>query len=497
MKTEAKENQENFFKEMVFQSQIRYECETLSDKIVNRYEHRGVKLKIKKYIFHNNTFKFKVKLSKDTRVNDLKKFAQDVRLGVKLSKLEVLVDDTSIWIIASRKNQTSVLSLTHIFKNAAYEKFINGMKLAHPLGLNSSGDLIIKDLTLYPHILIAGSTNSGKSVAVKVLLASILRMYSPKKVNAIICDQTGDLLLFNGLPHLSCPVITDFDAFYCALQALNDEMNRRIKLKDSPEYKSLPYILFVADEFATFISGNEPRKKDARVLVESILRRGRHARIHAVLVAFNPTRQNLKIDIADLPTKMVFRVSRSCNSLSVLGIGGAEKLSGNGDMLFQSSQSDEPQRIQGAFISHAELNRLLALLKIKWASLIDSNFIFRINTNKSAVSAGINSDISEKGNYKHALFSDIIIWAMGKSTVSANELMKNFNKGWNGASDAMTQLEKQGIIEPLRSKTSRQVLIHSPSDLSEEILDFLTCHGHTIEEISAILERKIQSRPDE
>ncbi|MDE7234204.1 MAG: hypothetical protein K2N29_04000, partial [Ruminiclostridium sp.] len=163
--------------------------------------------------------------------------------------------------------------------------------------------------------------------------------------------------------------------------------------------------------------------------------------------------------------------------------------------LFQSSQSDEPQRIQGAFISHAELNRLLALLKIKWASFIDSNFIFRINTNKSAVSAGINSDISEKGNYKHALFSDIIIWAMGKSTVSANELMKNFNKGWNGASDAMTQLEKQGIIEPLRSKTSRQVLIHSPSDLSEEILDFLTCHGHTIEEISTILEQKNNPGP--
>ena len=126
---------------------------------------------------------------------------------------------------------------------------------APSIGIDEMGSPVAVDLTLHPQLLIAGTTRSGKSTAVIVLLICLIK-YFPDYINIVLPDPSGDLSLFNGLPHLSCPVITDFEQFYMALLQLHAEMMRRNKLKHTDEFKQLPYIIFIADEFITMISGN-------------------------------------------------------------------------------------------------------------------------------------------------------------------------------------------------------------------------------------------------
>lgn len=474
-------------------------AEDLIEKIIDRYERFNVRIKITDWEIIGGWLKIKVKLPKGTSISEIRKHEEDLRFGLKVNQFRVITGSERIWMVVSLTKKTVAYPLVKILASQLYAQAIEEMAVAHPIGIDDLGHPIIQDLTAYPHLLIAGTTGSGKSTAVNALLLSLLCSYSPHKVNLLICDQVSDLLIFNGFPHLACPVVTDFEGFYSALQSLWHEMKRRMELKGTPEYTKLPYIVFVVDEFSSFISGSDPSKKEARKIMESILRQGRHARIHAVLVAFNPTAKNLELDLADLPSRMAFKVAKTSNSMAIIGCGGAEKLSGNGEMLLQTSQSASLRKIQGVYIAPHALDQMLNLLREKYKEFQHIyRHAFRINEKTAELPQELlDVPFAAKDNYKLKKFAKILVWALARDSISTNQIVQIFKIGWNSAKEIMLHLESLGIIGELESKLPRQVLIQSPTDLSDKTIRFLTQNGHTIEEISTILERKIQSRLNE
>ena len=226
-----------------------------------------------------------------------------------------------------------------------------------------------------------------------------------------------------------------------------------------------------------------------------ILRRGRHAKIHMVLTVHNPTKQRLKIDLSDIPTKMVFRVARLNNSVSILGAGGAEKLAGNGEMLFQSSQSDEIQRIQGADISNEDVMRMLEIIRFRWGvKNFDGRLKFHIIPKEDMASVDCEKENEyicprQKGFTEESVFAKSILWGISQDTISCNLLMKKFGVGWNRANDYLNQMYKLGLVGNLDAKLPRKVLVKAVKDVPEEVIQLLFRNGISRDVISNIFEK--------
>ncbi len=499
---EAEEESHSFMERSKIMSEYSaswWKAEELANKIVRRYGkyNVGISIKDKDIEILEDRFRFKVKLRAGTRVDDIKRYEKDIRIGLKLSLFQVMQEDLSIFIIAS-KNVRSDYSLYRVWTDPNYAEALQTMDIAHPIGINALGEVVIKDLALYPHALIAGTTGAGKSLAIKVLLLSILYSYSPARVNLLIGDMAGDLLPFSGFPHLSHPIIQDFDTFLYAMIKLRDEMERRIKLKGSRTYVKLPYVVCVIDEFTSFISGTDNKAKQAREVVLELLRRGRHAKICLILAAHNPTQKRLKLDVSDIPTKLVFRVAGRNNSLAVLGKGGAEKLPGEGAMLFQSSQSGELEQIQGAFFPPEKLHKILSVITFRWTgSKYASRMKFSIGkTDLQFIEQRLMEDsqtnpLTTRKSNDEKLFTAIILWALGQVSISCNTMMQTFGLGWNRASRFIERLNNMGLVENLDAKLPRRVIPQSLEDIPTEIMDFFEKNGISTENLEeAICRRK-------
>ena len=474
------------------------QADWLKEKIIKRYRQHGVYIEIrdKDIEILPDRFKFGIKLPGGTRVDDIKKYATDVKMSLKLPLFQVGQEGLDIFIVASKEINNDH-SLFRILESPEYAEAKAKMRIAHPIGFDATGKPVAKDLTLYPQAAVCGTTGSGKSVALEILLLSLILMYSPSKVNLIICDMAGDLLQFTGFPHLSCPVIHDFDKFLNAILELREEMERRIPLKGTKEFSLLPRLIFVADEFTSLISGREAKRKLAREVIMDILRRGRHAGIHLILAAHNPTQQRLKLDISDIPTKMAFRVARLSNSMTVLSQSGAEKLLGSGDMLFQSSQADEPQRIQGAYIAPRVLRRVLKNLKVNWSvTPYDNSYKFEISepdlqqTEAELHDNQIRNHTRTKRDIDEKLFAQIVMWALKHESISCNMIIEAFSIGWKRANGFLNRLHELEIAGELYEKRPRAVLPVAIEDLSPDIVDFLARNGYTPEQVTEILESK-------
>lgn len=474
------------------------EADYWSEKIVKRYASYNVSIDIREkgIIILEDRIKFPIKLRPGTRVNDIYKYAEDVKMNLKLPLFQIIQEELSLFIIASRQTIADY-SLRRLLSSPEYAEAMGEMMIAHPIGFDATGKPIIKDLALYPHALIAGTTGSGKSVSLKVLLISLLYKYSPSKVNLLICDRAGDLLQFSGFPHLSYPVIQDFDAFLYSMLKLKSEMERRIQLKGTRGFTRLTQIVCVVDEFTSFIAGTDAKSKLVREVIAEILRRGRHAKIHMIFAAHNPTQQRLKLDISDIPTKIAFKVSRLNNSLAVLSEGGAEKLSGNGDMLFQSSQGDELQRIQGAFISPKELNKILDILRAKLSEQpFNSRYMFTIDEANPQQTEPILEDnlfgesLTTKQDIDDKLLTKVALWTLGQDSISCNMITETFNFGWRRANGFIKRLHDMGIVGELDAKLPRQVRPQSIEDIPIETVKFLEKNGVSTDDIVAVLEHR-------
>ncbi len=405
--------------------------------------------------------------------------------GVKLSKIVNLADNIALRLAASRvrivapipgkqavgieipNKHRSLVSLKQIVTSREFQESRYEIPLA--LGMDITGNIQVVDLAQMPHLLIAGATGSGKSVCVNSIICSVLCKRSPEEVKLLLIDpKIVELKYFNDIPHLLTPVITEAKRAFQALQYCTSEMERRYALLDSLCVRDiraynkkvkkkhiattpLPYIVIIIDEFADLIatSGKEMESILARLAAMS-----RAVGIHLVLATQRPS-----IDVitglikANIPSRVAFMVASKFDSRIIIDSVGAEKLLGQGDMLFVSSWYPFPTRIQGAFISEEEVEELIAYVKGFGEPEYIDDEIFIDEDEEGAIFEGEADPLADKA-------LDIIL-ASGKASTSY--LQRKLKIGYNRAARLVEELEMRGIVGPPNGSKPREIL-HVPDN---------------------------------
>jgi DNA segregation ATPase FtsK/SpoIIIE, S-DNA-T family len=411
--------------------------------------------------------------------------------GVKLSKIANLADNIAMRLAASRIRIVAPIPGKHAvgieipnkerakvsFKEMLQDDKFQDTKTEIPIaiGKDITGNTQIIDLVKTPHLLIAGATGSGKSVCVNSLICSILYKRNPDEVKLLLIDpKIVELKLYNGIPHLLTPVITEPKRAFQALQYCIYIMEQRYALLDSMGVrdirsynkkiirnriatKKLPYIVVIVDEFADLIatSGKE---------LESILARlaamARAVGIHLVLATQRPS-----IDVitglikANIPSRIAFMVSNKIDSRIILDTAGADKLLGQGDMLFSSAWDPSLTRIQGAFLSDAEVEAVTAHVKtLGEPDYIDEEIFYDDD----------NDETSDNGNYhtNDPLMDKAIETVVTAGKASASYLQRRLQIGYNRAARIVEDMEARGIVGPPNGSKPREIL-HVPDRVRE------------------------------
>ena len=366
---------------------------------------------------------------------------------------------------------TSVVSFKDVMEHQDAKAKKDTMNV--PLGKDVTGSTISANLAKMPHLLIAGSTGSGKSVAINTILASILMKARPEDVKLVLIDpKMVELSVYNGVPHLLIPVVTDAKLASNALRKVVKEMERRYKLfaaggvrnmgeynqkiaennqdKSKPAMKPLPYILVVVDELSDLmmVGGHD--------VEGSIVRLGQMARaagIHMILATQRPS-----VDVitglikANVPSRISFAVSSGVDSRTILDQTGAEKLLGRGDMLYMPIGASKPERIQGAYIASDEVERVIDWVKKQQKVDYDETMIPKKGESSSASDNG--NDEPEDEFYNQAV--DLV---RRQQTASVSMLQRRFRIGYNRAARIVDEMEAKGIVGPSEGSKPRQVLV--------------------------------------
>jgi S-DNA-T family DNA segregation ATPase FtsK/SpoIIIE len=394
-------------------------------------------------------------------VNRIKALSEDLALNLAVHpvRIEAPIPGKSL-VGLEIPNQTKVLvSLKEIIKSKTFK--LRQSNTIIPLGRDVTGKIITDDLVKLPHILVAGATNSGKSVFLHSLISSLIFQNNPDDLRFILIDQKQvELSLYNDMPYLVAPVVTEHKRAIRALQWSVNEMDRRLekineaKCQNIADYnkkktrESMPYLVIVVDELGDLLS---TARKEAESAIIRLGSKARAAGIHLVLATQRPSVDILSGLIkANMPARTAFSVTSSVNSKTILDFIGAEKLMGQGDMLYINSAMSKPVRVQGAFVSKEEIKRIVKYIK------------------KKAGKASYSEDFEKKGqvafDYGEEDEGDEmmeeakeLILNIGKA--SATMLQSRLGIGYPRANRILDNLEKQGIVGPSIQNKPRQVYI--------------------------------------
>ena len=383
--------------------------------------------------------------------------------------------------VPNKKKQT--VFLRDLFESRAFK---NGNEsIGFAVGKDISGKVIVSDIAKMPHVLIAGATGSGKSVCINTLIMSIIYKYSPEDVKLIMVDpKVVELSVYNGIPHLLIPVVTEPKKAASALNWAVAEMGERYKkfaatgVRDLTAYnkriedarrrgnieglpEKLPKIVIIIDELADLMMVANNEVEDAIVRLAQL---ARACGIHLVIATQRPSVNVITgIIKANIPSRIAFAVSSGTDSRTILDSNGAEKLLGKGDMLFAPYGSATPMRVQGAFVSDEEVSAVVDFLKNQgMQAKYDENTIKQIEETQNAASAG--NDISERDE----LFEAAGRYIIEKDKSSIGNLQRNFKIGFNRAARIMDQLASAGVVGGEAGTKKREILMNM-----DEFLDIL------------------------
>lgn len=354
-------------------------------------------------------------------------------------------------------DESQMVSIREIIESKEFNDFKS--PLAMGLGKDVSGKIIIGDIAKMPHLLIAGSTGSGKSVCVNTLITSIIYKAKPDEVKLVLIDpKVVELANYNGIPHLLVPVVTDAKKAANALCWAVTEMNRRYNLfaesqvKDINSYNEktdnpLSRIVIIIDELADLmmVSSNEVEDYICR-----LAQMARAAGMHLIVATQRPSVDVITGVIkANIPSRISFAVSSQTDSRTIIDMGGAEKLLGKGDMLFYPLGANKPVRLQGAFISEEESEKVIEHVKSEVGEL---SYASDIEESISNVNTAKDDDADE-------LLSDVIEFVINSGQASASMLQRKFKIGFNRAARLVDDMEERGIVGPSEGSKPRKVMI--------------------------------------
>lgn len=438
-----------------------------ADKLEKTLLSFGVEAKILEVTKGPSVTRFELQPKAGIKVSKIVNLSDDIALGLAAKGVRIeapIPGKSAIGIEVPNKEQTPVF-FREILESNEFKN--NNYKVACALGKDITGKCIVTDISKMPHVLIAGATGSGKSVCINTLIVSILYKYSPEDVKLLMVDpKVVELSVYNGIPHLLIPVVTDPKKAAAALNWAVNEMTRRYKLfadngvRNVDSYnelvkkgvidKKLPYIVIIIDELADLMMAC-PR--DVEDYICRLAQMARAAGMHLVIATQRPS-----VDVitglikANVPSRISFAVSSQVDSRTILDSTGAEKLLGKGDMLFYPVGESKPKRVQGAFISEEEVENVVSFIKdIKSDSKCESEILEYINS-ASDTSIKSNEDCDE-------LLDEAIKIVVETGQVSTSYLQRRLRIGFNRAARIVEELEKNRIISARDGNKPRQVLM--------------------------------------
>lgn len=433
---------------------------------------------------------------KASRISGLSKDIARMLSVTSVRVVEVIPGKSVIGLEIPNK-QREMVSLRDLLSTPEYEHSVSPLSLA--LGKNISGDPVVADLAKMPHVLVAGTTGSGKSVAINTMILSLLYKSTPEQVRMIMVDpKMLELSVYEGIPHLLTPVVTDMKEAANALRWSVGEMERRYKLmskvgvrnlkgfnhlveeaekngepirdpmfvldrpleegEEFPVLKTLPHIVIIIDELADMmmIVG-----KKVEELIARLAQKARAAGIHLILATQRPSVDVLTGLIkANIPTRLSFQVSSRIDSRTVLDQGGAETLLGNGDMLFLPSGTSIPIRAHGAFVDDHEVHHVVEFLK--QTAPPDYLDITKDADDEGGGSSGGGSGASGGGAESDALYDEAVAFVTDSRKASISSVQRRFKIGYNRAARIIEDMEAAGIVTPPETNGSREVLAPAP-----------------------------------
>lgn len=473
----------------------REELEQLSRDVELRLKDFGIQVQVVAVHPGPVVTRFEMQPAAGIKVSRITGLAKDLARSlsvVSVRIVEVIPGKSVIGLEVPNKHR-EIVRLSEILSSTAYQHARSPLSLA--LGKDIAGHPVIVDLGKMPHLLVAGTTGSGKSVGLNAMLLSILYKTTPEQVRLIMIDpKMLELAIYEGIPHLLAPVVTDMKEAANALRWCVAEMERRYKLMAnlgvrnlaghnqkiqeasdkgqilcnpfwSPEQGDkaeplvhLPYIIVLIDEFADMIM---VVGKKVEELIARIAQKARAAGIHLILATQRPS-----VDVitglikANIPTRISFQVSSKIDSRTILDQQGAEQLLGHGDMLYLAPGTGVPIRVHGAFVADQEVHHVVNALKQSGTPE------YRLDLTQASLNEGSDLDLLDSnGGEKDALYDQAVQIVIETRRASISSIQRRLKIGYNRAARLMEDMEKAGLVSAMESNGNREILI--PDRLKE------------------------------
>nr|WP_323615088.1 DNA translocase FtsK 4TM domain-containing protein [Pseudomonas putida] len=437
--------------------------------------------------------RYEIQPAAGVKVSRIANLAKDLARSLAVTSVrvvEVIPGKTTVGIEIPNENRQMV-RFSEVLSTPQYDEQKSPVTLA--LGHDIGGKPVITDLAKMPHLLVAGTTGSGKSVGVNAMILSILFKSGPEDARLIMIDpKMLELSIYEGIPHLLCPVVTDMKDAANALRWSVAEMERRYKLmaamgvrnlagfnrkiKDAqeageiihdplfrresmedepPALKTLPTIVVVVDEFADMmmIVG-----KKVEELIARIAQKARAAGIHLILATQRPS-----VDVitglikANIPTRMAFQVSSKIDSRTIIDQGGAEQLLGHGDMLYMPPGTSLPIRVHGAFVSDDEVHRVVEAWKLRGAPDYNDDILNGVEEAGSGFEGGGGGG-GDEDSESDALYDEAVQFVLESRRASISAVQRKLKIGYNRAARMIEAMEMAGVVTPMNSNGSREVI---------------------------------------
>ncbi|GIK84274.1 MAG: DNA translocase FtsK [Patescibacteria group bacterium] len=436
--------------------------------IENTLESFGIRAKVKEVNFGPSVTQYALEITRGTKLSKITALSTDLALALAAPggqiRIEAPIAGRSLVGIEVPNHTSEFVTLRKLLASPLMKK--QKSKLAVALGINVAGQPLVADIAKMPHVLIAGSTGSGKSVCINTFMCSILFRSSPDEVKFILVDpKRVELTAYNNIPHLLTPVIVDPKKVVSALKWATKEMENRYKqlaevgVKNIEGYNELaghaamPNIVIVIDELADIMLFAPSEVEES---VTRIAQMARAVGIHLVLATQRPS-----VDVitglikANIPTRIAFNVSSMTDSRVVLDTPGAEKLLGKGDMLYIPPDQARPSRVQGTFVSEPEIRNLIDFIKSQGQSPEYSDDITE-KYQSSTISGGSGS-ASGGGDDKDELFDEVVKYVAQMGKGSSSSIQRRFSVGYNRAARILDQLEDAGLVGEAQGAKPRDV----------------------------------------
>lgn len=425
---------------------------------------------------------YEIELGEGVKVSQVEGMAKDLTVAVSGKEVRVVgfIPGKPYIGIEIPNEERLTIRLKSILESPVFKTAsTKGLPIA--LGLDVAGKPCAANLNKMPHVLVAGTTGSGKSVGINSFIISLLYTLTPDEVKFIMIDPKGnEFNMYEGIPHMLLPVVVDSKKAAKALQWAVMEMDNRFrtlaenKVKDIGEYnqkineinknlaaeeshlKKMPFIVVVIDEFADLmmVAG-----KEVEIAVARIAQKARAVGIHLIIATQKPTRDVVTGLIkSNLPVRIAFKVASAMDSRVILDTNGADALLGNGDMLYIAPGTSIPMRIHGAFVSTPEMEAVIDFIKQEAGGDYHPEDILENFQSEGGKNGGASGDSSGGSNDDEPLYDEILAYIMNTGECSASMLQRKFKLGYNRAARIVDRFEDEGIVTPADGSKPRKVI---------------------------------------